>query len=131
MTKIALATDKAPGAIGPYSQGTKSGELLFTSGQLPIDPADGSMPEDVKAQARVALANVKAVVEAGGAKVADILKVTMFLEDIADFKAINEVYAEFFADATPYPARSAVQVAALPKPGAKVEIEAIAVVKIS
>jgi 2-iminobutanoate/2-iminopropanoate deaminase len=130
MTKIALATDKAPGAIGPYSQGTKSGELLFTSGQLPIDPADGSMPEDVKAQARVALANVKAVVEAGGGKVADIVKVTVFLEDIADFKAVNEVYAEFFADATPYPARSAVQVAALPKPGAKVEIEAVAVVKI-
>jgi len=130
MTKIALATDKAPGAIGPYSQGTKTGNLLFTSGQLPIDPTDGSMPEDVKAQTRVALANVKAVVETGGGKVADIVKVTVFLEDIADFKAVNEVYAEFFADATPYPARSAVQAAALPKPGAKVEIEAVAVVKI-
>ncbi len=128
MPKNALTTDKAPGAIGPYSQGVKAGNMVFTSGQLPIDPADGSMPGDVQAQARVALENVKGVLEAGGAKVSDIVKVTVFLEDIADFKAVNEVYAEFFADAAPFPARSAVQAAALPKPGAKLEIEAVAVV---
>ncbi|MCP4698706.1 MAG: RidA family protein [Gammaproteobacteria bacterium] len=127
MPKNALVTDMAPGAIGPYSQGIKVGNFVFTSGQLPINPADGSMPEDVQDQARIALANVNAVLEAAGAKISDIVKVTVFLDDIADFKAVNEVYAEFFVDATPYPARSAVQAAALPKPGAKLEIEAIAV----
>ena len=128
MTKDALSTDKAPGAIGPYSQGVRAQGFVFTSGQLPIDPRDGSMPEDVKAQARVALANVKAVLEAGGSSLSGAVKVTVFLMDIGDFKAVNEVYAETFAGAEPFPARSAVQVAALPKPGALLEIEAIGLV---
>lgn len=129
MSKIALATDKAPGAIGPYSQGITANGFIFTSGQLPIDPATGTMPEDIKAQTRVALKNVDAILAAEGCRLADVVKVTVFLADIADFKAVNEVYSEMFAEAQPYPARSAVQVAALPKPGAKIEIEAIAVIK--
>ena len=125
MSKQAIATDKAPGAIGPYSQGTTVGDLVFTSGQLPIDPATGQMPEDVKEQARVALANVEAVLVAGGSSLGKALKLTVFLQNIGDFAAVNEVYAEVFADHQPYPARSAVEVAKLPKPGALVEIEAI------
>jgi 2-iminobutanoate/2-iminopropanoate deaminase len=125
MSKTPIATDKAPGAIGPYSQGVTFSDLLFTSGQLPIDPATGAIAEDVKEQARVALANVSAVLEAGGSCLENVLKVTVFLDDISDFAAVNEVYAEVFDGKGAYPARSAVEVAKLPKPGAKVEIEAI------
>ncbi|MCZ7584296.1 MAG: Rid family detoxifying hydrolase [Deltaproteobacteria bacterium] len=127
MSKTALSTPDAPGAIGPYSQGIGVPGLVFTSGQLPIDPKTGDMPGDIKAQARVALANVAAILKAGGSDLSKAVKLTVFLTDIADFAAINDVYKEVFAGAEPYPARSAVQVAALPKPGAKVEIEAVGV----
>jgi len=125
----ALKTEKAPSAIGPYSQGVQCGSFICTSGQLPIDPETKKVPEDVQDQARLALANVANVLEAGGASVGDVVKVTVFLLNIKDFGAVNEVYKEFFDDekALPYPARSAVQVAALPGPvGCKLEIEAVA-----
>lgn len=128
MKKVNVETPKAPGAIGPYSQGVIAGSLVFTSGQLPIDPETGTMPEGIQDQARVALRNVEAILKAGGSSLADAVKVTVFLTDIADFAAVNGVYKEVFADATPFPARSAVQVAALPKPGAKIEIEAVGIV---
>jgi len=124
--KQAIKTEKAPGAIGPYSQGIKAGNLVFTSGQLPIDPAgSGELITDVKEAARATLMNVKAVLEAGGAKMDDVVKVTVFLIDMKDFAAVNEVYAEFFNE--PCPARSCYAVAGLPK-GAIIEIEAVAVV---
>ena len=124
--KSAVVTPAAPGAIGPYSQGIAWDRLVFTSGQLPMDAA-GTIPSaDVRAQARTALANVKAVLEAGGSGLDRVLKVTVFVTDIAHFAAINEVYREFFAiEGTPFPARSGVQVAALPKPGALLEVEAV------
>ena len=125
MSKSAIFTDKAPGAIGPYSQGISFGDLIFTSGQLPIDPETGIMPDDIKDQARVALKNVEAVLVAAGGSLANVLKVTVFLDDIADFAAVNEVYAEVFDLGAPFPARSAVEVARLPKPGALLEIEAV------
>jgi reactive intermediate/imine deaminase len=128
--KEALITDKAPGAIGPYSQGIKCGDLIFTSGQLPIDPESKKIPDDIQDQARQALGNVAAVLSAAGAGLQDVAKVTVFLLNINDFAKVNEVYKEFFDDdnAKPYPARSAVQVAALPGPvGCKLEIEAVAV----
>jgi reactive intermediate/imine deaminase len=128
--KEAVLTDKAPGAIGPYSQGIKAGNFIFTSGQLPIDPETKRIPDDVQDQARIALGNVRAVIQAAGASMADVIKVTVFLLNIRDFAAVNEIYKELFDDenAHPYPARSAVQVAALPGPtGIKLEIEAVAV----
>lgn len=125
MSKQAIKTENAPGAIGPYSQGMIFGNLVFSSGQLPIDPKSGEMPQDVKEQARVALNNVEAVLKAGGSSLANALKLTVFLDDIGDFAAVNEVYAEVFDTGTEFPARSAVEVAKLPKPGALLEIEAI------
>ncbi|MCL2566393.1 MAG: Rid family detoxifying hydrolase [Defluviitaleaceae bacterium] len=122
--KQVIKTEKAPGAIGPYSQGIKACNLMFISGQLPIDV---SVSEDLitepKAAARAALNNVKAIVEAGGATMDQVVKVTLFLTDMKDFTAVNEVYAEFFKD--PCPSRSTYAVAGLPK-GAVLEIEAIA-----
>lgn len=128
--KEAISTTKAPSAIGPYSQGIKAGNMVFTSGQLPIDPETKKVPEEVKDQAQVALSNVANVLEAAGASLQDVVKVTVFLLNIKDFGEVNEVYKEFFDDdeALPYPARSAIQVAALPGPvGCKLEIEAVAV----
>jgi 2-iminobutanoate/2-iminopropanoate deaminase len=128
--KDAVATNKAPSAIGPYSQGIKCGTFVYTSGQLPIDPQTKKIPEDVQDQARLALGNVAAVLKQAGASLKDVVKVTVFLLNIQDFAAVNEVYKEFFDDdgALPYPARSAVQVAALPGPvGSKIEIEAVAI----
>ena len=128
--KEAISTTKAPSAIGPYSQGIKTGDMVFTSGQLPIDPESKKVPEEVKDQAQVALSNVANVLEAAGASLQDVVKVTVFLLNIKDFGEVNEVYKEFFDDdeALPYPARSAIQVAALPGPvGCKLEIEAVAV----
>lgn len=119
-----VVTDQAPAAIGPYSQGIAAEGLVFVSGQLPIDPATGAMPEDVAAQAKQSLANVKAVLEAAGSSMEKVVKTTIFLADIADFAAVNEVYAAAFPQ--PCPARSCFAVAALPK-SAKIEIEAIAV----
>lgn len=122
--KTQIATDRAPAAIGPYSQGIGTEQLVFVSGQLPIDPATGAMPEDVKGQAQQSLSNLKAVLEAGGSSMDKVVKTTIFLSDIGDFAAVNEVYASCFPE--PCPARSCFAVAAIPK-GAKLEIEAIAV----
>lgn len=121
----ALSTAAAPAAIGPYSQAIDSGAgLVFVSGQLPIDPATGAFPEGgVKEQTRQSLTNARAILESAGLGLANVVKTTVFLADMADFAAMNEVYASFFA--APFPARSAVAVKDLPK-GALVEIECIA-----
>ncbi len=120
-----VSTTKAPAAIGPYSQAIDSGAgLLFLSGQLPIDPATGAFPEGgVKEQTRQSILNARAILEAAGLSLSRVVKTTVFLADMADFAAMNEVYAQFFAE--PFPARSAVAVKTLPK-GALVEIECIA-----
>ena len=125
MQKEVLSTKNAPAAIGPYSQGIAAGDLVFVSGQLPIDPATGTMPEDVKDQARASIKNIKAILESAGSSLDKVVKTTCFLSDISYFAAFNEAYSEFFP-AQGAPARSAVGIATLPK-GAKVEIEAIAV----
>lgn len=120
-----IQTEKAPAAIGPYSQAIDSGAgIVFVSGQLPIDPATGAFPEGgVKEQTRQSLTNAKAILEAAGLSLANVVKTTVFLADMGDFGGMNEVYAEFFK--APFPARSAVAVKTLPK-GALVEIECIA-----
>jgi len=119
-----IATDAAPAALGPYSQGILAGPLLFTAGQLGLDPSTGKFVSgDVSEQARQALTNASAVVEAGGMTLADVVKVTIFLADMNDFAAVNEVYKGFFH--TDPPARSAVEVARLPVDG-RIEIEMIA-----
>ena len=121
----AIQTSQAPAAIGPYSQAIDSGSgLVFVSGQLPIDPATGAFPEgDVQEQTRQSLTNAKAILEAAGLGLKTVVKTTVFLADMGDFAAMNEIYAQFFS--APYPARSAVAVKTLPK-GALVEIECIA-----
>lgn len=125
MNAAVIATDRAPGAIGPYSQARIVGSLVITSGQLPIDPATGAFPEGgIGEQTRQSLKNVKAILEAAGTSMDYVVKTTVFLRDMNDFAAMNTVYAEFFSEGS-YPARSAVQVARLPK-DALVEIEAIA-----
>jgi len=120
-----IQTEKAPAAIGPYSQAIDSGAgLVFVSGQLPIDPATGAFPEGgVQAQTRQSLTNAKAILEAAGLGLQNVVKTTVFLADMGDFAAMNEIYAQFFT--APFPARSAVAVKTLPK-GALVEIECIA-----
>ena len=120
-----IHTEKAPAAIGPYSQAVDSGAgLVFVSGQLPIDPATGAFPEGgVAEQTRQSLTNARAILQAAGLDLKNVVKTTVFLADMADFGAMNEVYAQFFA--APFPARSAVAVKDLPK-GALVEIECIA-----
>lgn len=120
-----IQTEKAPAAIGPYSQAIDSGTgLVFVSGQLPIDPATGAFPEGgVQEQTRQSLTNAKAILEAAGIGLQNVVKTTVFLADMGDFAAMNEVYAQFFS--APFPARSAVAVKTLPK-GALVEIECIA-----
>ena len=119
----AISTQNAPAAIGPYSQALDLGSLVFVSGQIPVDPATGVMPQDVRDQARQSLANLKAILAEAGLTMADVVKTVVFLADLDDFAAVNEVYAQAFAE--PFPARSCVQVAGIPK-GAKVEIECIA-----
>lgn len=122
--KQVIHTDSAPAAIGPYSQAIQIGDLLFVSGQVPIDPSTGAIVEgDVKAQAQQSLNNLKAILNAAGTNMGAVVKTTVFLADMNDFAAMNEVYAQFFQE--PFPARSAIQAARLPK-DAKVEIEAIA-----
>ena len=122
--KQVIHTDKAPAAIGPYSQAIQIGQLLFTSGQVPIDPETGAIVEGgIQEQARQSLNNIKAILNAAGTNMGAGVKTTVFLQDMNDFAAMNEVYAQFFQE--PYPARSAVQVARLPK-DVLVEIEAIA-----
>lgn len=122
--KRVVATKKAPAAIGPYSQGIITGSLIFTSGQLPIDPETGELVEHrIELQTRRSLLNLKAILEEAGSGMDKIVKTTVFLSDMTNFAKMNEIYKEFFSD--DFPARSAVQVARLPK-DAMVEIEAIA-----
>jgi 2-iminobutanoate/2-iminopropanoate deaminase len=124
MKKI-IQTKNAPAPIGPYNQAIKSGHLLFTSGQIPVDPATGEMVSGgIREQTIQVLENLKSVVEAAGSTLNDAIKTTVFLTDIADFPELNTIYAEFFGEENA-PARSTVQVAALPK-GARVEIELVA-----
>ena len=119
-----ISTQKAPAAIGPYSQAIQVENLLYTSGQIPIDPATGVFVEGgIKEQTRQSLMNVKAVLEEAGLKMGNVVKTTVFMADMNDFADMNSVYAEFFTE--PYPARSAVAVKTLPK-GALVEIEVVA-----
>lgn len=121
----ALSTTGAPAAIGPYSQAIQANDTIYVSGQLPIDPATGEFAgDDITAQTRQSLTNIKEILASAGTDMSSVVKTTVLLSDIADFAAMNAVYAEFFAE--PFPARAAFQVAALPK-GAKVEIEAVAV----
>lgn len=126
MNKQAIATEAAPGAIGPYSQGMDIGNLVFTSGQLGIDPATGQLGQDVKEQTKLSLSNVKAILEAAGSDMDQVVKTTVFLKDMNDFVTMNEIYSSFFNQ--PFPARSAIEVARLPK-DALVEIEVIALKK--
>lgn len=118
-----IQTTAAPAAIGPYSQGIEVGNLVITSGQLPINPATGEMSSDIEAQAHQSLQNVKAILEAAGTGLDKVVKTTVFLADMNDFAAMNGVYAQYFNE--PYPARSAVAVKTLPK-NALVEIEVMA-----
>ena len=125
MASQVVSTDKAPKAIGPYSQAVRSGRFLFCSGQIPLDPNSGQIvPGDIAAQTRRVLDNIAAVLNAERLTFDNVIKTTIFLTDLADFQAVNEIYGSYFKQAPP--ARSTVQVSALPK-GAKVEIEAIAV----
>ncbi len=118
-----ISTEKAPAAIGPYSQAVRAGNLLFISGQLPIDPASGQMPASAAAQTERSLQNVKAILEAAGMTMADVVKVNVFMADLSEFATMNEVYGRYFS--APFPARAAVEVSRLPK-DALVEIEAVA-----
>lgn len=127
MIKEIIATKNAPEAIGPYAQAIKVKDTVYSSGQLPLNPKTMKIEEEtIEGQARMALENLKAVLEAAGSSLENVIKTTCFLADLADFTAFNGVYAEYFGDATP--ARSTFQVAALPL-GAKVEIEAVAICK--
>ena len=123
MEKIVISTDKAPGAIGPYSQGWVVGDFVYTSGQIPVDPASGEVPAGIAAQAEQSCKNVAAILEAAGTTLEGVVKTTCFLADMGDFAAFNEVYAKYF---TSKPARSCLAVKDLPK-GVLCEIEAVAV----
>ncbi len=125
MKKI-VKTEAAPQAIGPYSQAVQANGFLFTAGQLPVNPATGEMPEGIAAQTEQALENIRAVLKASGVGMDAIVKVTVFLSDMNNFSAMNEVYATFFSEGN-YPARCAVEVSRLPK-DALLEIEAIAAI---
>ncbi|MEG0279353.1 MAG: 2-iminobutanoate/2-iminopropanoate deaminase [Morganella sp. (in: enterobacteria)] len=129
MTKV-IATENAPAAIGPYVQAVDLGNMVMTSGQIPVDPKTGLVADDVTAQARQSLENIKAIIEKAGLKVADIVKTTVFVKDLNDFTTVNAAYEAFFKEnnAEHFPARSCVEVARLPK-DVKLEIEAIAVRK--
>ncbi len=125
MSKKAIHTPNAPAAIGPYSQAVEAGNMVFVSGQLPIDPAIGEFAgADIAAQTRQALTNIRSILAENGMTMDNVVKTTVLMSDLSEFAAMNAVYAEFFTE--PFPARAAYQVAGVPK-GAKVEIEAIAV----
>ena len=123
MTRQAIQTNGAPAALGPYSQGIRSGEFVFCSGQVGIDPATGELVDGIEAQAERALRNLQSVLDAAGLGFDDVVKTTIFLADVNDFATVNAIYARFMAD--PPPARSTIGVGALPK-GALIEIDAIA-----
>lgn len=123
--KEAITTSDAPGAIGPYSQAVRAGNLVFLSGQVPTDPATGQLvPGDIAAQTRRAMDNLGAVLKASGCSYGDVVRTTIYLTDLGTFTAVNEAYAAYFT--APYPARATVQVSALPR-GAAVEIDMVAV----
>ena len=124
MSNEAIHSKHAPAALGPYSQAIRAGDTVYLSGQLGIDPATGNLVEGVEAQAQQALKNLRAVAQAAGGELADIVKLTLLLADINDFTKVNETMTEFFS--APYPARATYQVAALPK-AARIEIEAVLV----
>ncbi len=122
-----INTDKAPAAIGPYVQAVDLGNMVITSGQIPVDPATGQVADDVAAQTRQSLSNVQAIIEQAGLSVGDIVKTTVFVKDLNDFATVNATYEAFFTEhQAGFPARSCVEVARLPK-DVKIEIEAIAV----
>lgn len=123
MKKTVVETNKAPGALGPYSQAIKINGMVYTSGQLGINPETGELPDDLEAQAHQVFKNLKAVLEAAGTSMDKVVKTMVFLSDMNDFAAVNDIYKQYFTD--DYPARSAVEVARLPK-DAKLEIEVIA-----
>lgn len=122
--KKVIKTELAPGAIGPYSQGIDLGNMIFFSGQIPLDPKTGVMPEGIEAQTIRALENVKGLLQSQGLDFSNVVKTTVFLDSMDDFAVMNGIYAQYFVE--PYPARSAVEVARLPK-GALIEVEVIAV----
>lgn len=124
MSKNIIKTDKAPGALGPYSQAVKVKGMVYTSGQLGIDPETGEMPDDLTAQAHLVFKNIEAVLEAAGTNMGNVVKTLVFLSDMDNFAAVNEIYKQYFTE--DYPARSAVEVARLPI-DAKLEIEVIAI----
>lgn len=126
MEKKEIKTKNAPLAVGPYSQGIKTGHLIFTSGQIPLEPASGEIVSGgIEKQAKQVFENLQAVLKASGAALCDVIKTTVYIKDLNDFAAVNEIYAQYFAQ--PYPARSCVEVSRLPK-DALVEIEAVAVI---
>ena len=125
MSKEVIFTEKAPKAIGPYSQAIKSGNMLFISGQVPVNPATGELTGDIRIQTRRVLENIKSILLAAGASLVDIAKTTVFLKNMDDFAAMNEVYREYFPNDAP--ARSTIEVSRIPR-GSLVEIEAIAVI---
>ncbi len=126
MAKIIIQTLSAPPPIGPYNQAVVSGNLVFTAGQIALDPATGQLvPGDIKAQTARVLENIKAILEAAGSSLESVVKTTVFIKDLNEFAAMNEVYAQFFSDQAAAPARSTVEVARLPK-DVRVEIEAVA-----
>lgn len=125
MQRKTIQTDKAPAVIGPYSQAVQAGNTVYFSGQIPLDPATGAVVDgDIGAQARQVFVNLRAVCEAAGGRLGDIVRVGIYVTDLADFGVVNETMAVFFAE--PWPARSTIEVAALPK-GARVEVDAIMV----
>lgn len=121
MKKI-ISTDKAPAAIGPYSQAVVYNGLIYTSGVIPASPKDGEIPEGIEAQAALAFNNLKSLIEAAGGSMASVIKTTLFIDNMDDFAVINGIYSEYFRE--PYPARSCVEVSKLPK-GVLLEIEAV------
>ena len=126
MEKNTLHTNAAPAAIGPYAQAVKAGNVIYTSGQLGIDPAAGTLAQGIEAQTHAALRNLREVLKAGGADLDNVVKTTVFVRDLGDFAAVNEIYGSYFKEGA-YPARSCVEVSRLPK-DALVEIECLAVI---
>ena len=122
--KEAISTNKAPGAIGPYSQAIKAGDALYVSGQIPVNPETGAIGETIEEQAAQSLTNLKNILEANGMTTDNVVKTTVFITDLNDFAKVNEIYAKFFY--APFPARSCIEISKIPQ-GCKIEIECIAV----